>query len=249
MNKKIDFSDLNFDKFSELAKDKSLSKYEKIGFPNAYREGYEEQIFQDINDKLTNLSLESKTVLDIGPGCSELPLMLIEKCKSNKHNLYLVDSKEMLNELPNQQYIKKIVGKFPNCYAEIKDLAEKVDVILCYSVFHYIFSEGSLYQFLDKALMLLAPGGQLFIGDIPNISKRKRFFSSQTGIQFHKKFMGTKKSPSVFFNNIEENQIDDAIITSIIMRSRLQGFNAYILPQKAQLPMANRREDILIERP
>lgn len=43
--------------------------------------------------------------------------------------------------------------------------------------------------------------------------------------------------------------IDDAVVLSLVSRSRAAGFNAFVVPQAANLPMANRREDILILRP
>ena len=89
----------------------------------------------------------------------------------------------------------------------------------------------------------------MLIGDIPNISKRKRFFSSKKGIEFHKKFTKSNQEPKVKFNQIESNSIDDSIVLSILNRSRNQGFDAYVLPQKNNLCMANRREDILIINP
>jgi hypothetical protein len=57
------------------------------------------------------------------------------------------------------------------------------------------------------------------------------------------------ESPSLEFNRIEENTIDDSVMMALTMRARLSGFDAYILPQAVDLPMANRREDILIVRP
>lgn len=89
----------------------------------------------------------------------------------------------------------------------------------------------------------------MLIGDVPNISKRKRFFSSANGVRFHRDFMNTSESPNVQFNQIESDQIDDAVVFAILQRARLQGFDAYVLPQDPALPMANRREDILIVRP
>ena len=41
-----------FEDFKQLASDASLSKYEKIGFPDSYRAGKEEAIFTDIISKL-----------------------------------------------------------------------------------------------------------------------------------------------------------------------------------------------------
>ena len=244
----IKFNDLTFDSFKQLALDGTLSKYEKIGFPNSYREGQEENIFIDISSKLTLLSSTHKNVIDIGPGCSDLPKFLINCCRKNNHQLTLIDSKEMLAHINDESFIKKIPGFYPQCEIS-SDLVGNIDIIICYSVFHYIFNVTPCHNFLDKSLSLLAPGGQMLIGDIPNISMRKRFFSSSTGKDYHKKFMGTDINPEVIFNNIESNQIDDSVMLSIVQRARLQGFNAYIVPQDPKLPMANRREDILICRP
>ena len=130
-----------------------------------------------------------------------------------------------------------------------EEYKNKIDVILTYSVLHYVFDEGNLFGFLDKSLGLLSEGGQMLIGDIPNISKRKRFFASPSGVRYHQKFMKTREIPPVNFNILEENKIDDSVIMSIISRSRNAGFDAYLLPQPDILPMANRREDILIVKP
>lgn len=243
------FADLSYADFKELAKDPSLSKYEKIGFPNAYREGKEGVIFKDIKSKLSLLSERGKVILDIGPGCSDLPIMLIEQCKENSHQLLLVDSEEMLSLLPTVPFIKKYSGMYPSAIHDFDQLKGKVDVILLYSVLHYIFVEGNIYSFLDKSLSLLSPGGQMLIGDIPNSSKRKRFFSSETGVRFHQEFTQTKELPKMEFLKIEDGQIDDAVIMGLVNRARSQGFDTYVLPQHPELPMANRREDILIARP
>lgn len=248
-NKYQQFSNLSYDDFKELAKDPTLSRYEKIGFPNSYREGKELEIFEDIKRKLTKLSEEGSVVLDVGPGCSDLPMMLIEQCESYSQKLLLVDSSEMLALLPDKPFIKKYAGIYPDVFNNFDELRETVDVLLVYSVLHYVFTEGNLYRFLDKSLSLLSPGGQMLIGDIPNISKRKRFFSSKAGVDFHQKFTGTLAEPEVLFNKVEDDHLDDSVVLGLINRARLQGFDAYVLPQSINLPMANRREDILIVRP
>jgi hypothetical protein len=53
----------------------------------------------------------------------------------------------------------------------------------------------------------------------------------------------------VQFNNIEHGRIDDAVVLSILSRARSEGYHAWILPQASLLPMANRREDIIIKKP
>jgi hypothetical protein len=244
------FDDLSYEGFRKLAANSSLSIYEKIGFPNAYREGYESAIFADILGKLTPLREKNKVILDIGPGCSELPQMLIHYCREQGHQLMLIDSKEMLDNLPDAEFIHKLIGYYPNETARfIEDYQGKVDSIIIYSVLQYVFAEGNIYDFFDKTLSLLNVGGQILIGDIPNISKRKRFFSSETGIQYHKEFMKTTEAPELEHLAIDFKMIDDAVIFGLMMRARQAGFDSYLLPQAHDLPMANRREDLLIQRP
>lgn len=244
------FENLNYSDFRRLALDKTLSPNEKIGFPEHYRNGYEKIIYKDIVEKLQNLNNIGCNILDIGPGCSELPKLLIQHSQKNQQKLTLVDSEEMLALLPEENdLLKKVPGFYPDCQQDIASLQTKFDVILCYSVFHYIFVEASFWRFIDTSLELLAEGGQMLIGDIPNISKRKRFFSSNNGVKFHQNFMKTTDMPKVDFRAIEFDKIDDAVILSVIMRARSQGCDAYWLPQSPNLPMYNRREDILIFKP
>ncbi|MEL6524812.1 MAG: SAM-dependent methyltransferase [Chloroflexota bacterium] len=241
------FAKLDFEGFRALASDESLSKYEKIGFPDSYREGYEEAIFQDILKKVPTLNAENKVILDIGPGCSELPHMLIEHCRQQSHQLVLIDSEEMLKQLPDANFITKVSGYYPNDVLEtITAYQGKVDAVIVYSVLHYIFEEGNIYDFLDQSLSFLNNGGHMLIGDIPNISKRKRFFSSETGIAFHKDFMKTDEPPVVSYDQVEFTKIDDGVLFGLMLRARTQGFDSYLLPQPDSLPMANRREDLLI---
>jgi hypothetical protein len=243
------FVNIGFEDFKELARDERLSRYERIGFPDAYRQGHEEAIFQDIRRKLNHLDDPGRVVVDIGPGCSDLPRMLIDHCRIRSHHLTLIDSEEMLRLLPEADNVTRLAGRFPDRVDGLDSLAGRVDVLLCYSVLHYVLVDVAFFRFLDTALSLLAPGGQFLIGDIPNISKRKRFFASETGIAFHRRFMQTDDAPEVQHLRIEHDQIDDAVVFALVQRARTAGFDAYVLPQDASLPMANRREDILIVRP
>ena len=169
------FSNLTFEGFRALARDGSLSKYERIGFPDSYRAGFEEQIFDDIRRKLSNLDSEQRTVLDIGPGASDLPRMMIEHCRARSHDLIIVDSSEMLSHLPDVPGVSKVHGRFPQeCSSLLRQYAGRIDAVLVYSVIQYVHVEASLFSFLDHLLMLLAPGGEILIGDIPNIDRRKQ---------------------------------------------------------------------------
>jgi hypothetical protein len=243
------FEKLTFEDFRQLATDPSLSRYQRIGFPDSYRAGKEEAIFEDILGKLPNLRHRDQVVLDIGPGCSDLPHLLLSCCRKQGHTLLLADSAEMLQHLPDPPFIEKFPCSFPNCPELLERYHGRIDVVLSYSVLHYIFAEGNLFAFLDHIVSLLAPGGECLLGDVPNVSKRKRFFSTAAGAAFHRRFTGKDEDPTVCFNRVEAGKIDDAVLLGLVMRARAAGCDAYLLPQADGLPLANRREDLLIRKP
>jgi hypothetical protein len=244
------FKHLTYEGFRDLAADASLTPYEKIGFPDSYRAGKEAEIFADIRRKLPSLEKHRQVVLDIGPGCTDVPRMMVDLCAANDHTLLLVDAPEMLSLIPDAPHVHKQAGRFPDdCTGLIAENAGRIDVLVTYSVFHYVYAEGNVFRFVDECIRLLAEGGAMLIGDIPNVAKRKRFFASPAGVRFHQQFMKTNDVPSVTFNCPEPGEIDDAVLLALIMRVRSSGCDAYILPQPPDLPMANRREDLLICKP
>ena len=121
--------------------------------------------------------------------------------------------------------------------------------MLAYGVLSCVFADGNVFEFVDRSLELLAPGGQLLLADVPNFSKRKRFFASDAGIRFHQEFMGTSARPEVNFNVVEPGTLDDAVVLAIVARCRAAGFDVYVVPQGDGLPFSNRREDIFVTRP
>lgn len=243
------FVNIGFEEFRKFAQDSSLSKYEKIGFPDSYREGKEALIFEDICSKLPDLQRKGSIVVDIGSGCSELPVLLMKRAEQNRQKLLLIDSEEMHAQIPSSPATEKIAACFPQCPGLFERFIGKVNSIITYSVLQYVFAEGNVFDFLDKALSLLAPQGRMLIGDIPNISMRKRFFASDAGKKSHREFTGKDEDPVVVFNVPEHGNIDDSVVLALAARVRAAGFHAFIVPQAPGLPMANRREDLLIIKP
>lgn len=244
------FRDLDYEGFRRLAARSELSIYNRIGFPDEYREAFEAAIFEDVLRKLPILNEPGKTVLDIGPGCSRLPGYLIDHCGRHRQQLILADSREMLDLLPEADFIRKVEGPFPDTAGAIRKVAEHgVDAILCYSVLQYIFVDFTLDAFADALLALLRPGGQVLIGDIPNVSKRKRFFASKQGRAVHRAFTGRDELPTELVNESEDGKINDTVLFGLLSRFRELGADAYLVPQAQDLPMANRREDLLVHRP
>lgn len=240
----------NYEVFKAMAKDGSLSSNEKVGFPDSYRVGFNDYIVSDIISKVPQLTEKKNLkVLDIGAGCSDVSKQIRALCKKQGHEVYLADSQEMLDLIPDEDYITKIPGLFPKTTAQLKELAGGFDVIICYSVFHYIFVDSNVWHFLDCFMDCLNDGGQAILGDIPNVSKRKRFFASNNGIKFHQEFMKTTEKPEVEFNCIEAGKIDDTLLTSVVLKCQSSGYDAYVVPQNKRLPFANRRDDIIIRMP
>jgi hypothetical protein len=242
------FAKLTFDDFRRMALDDTLSPHEKIGFPDSYREGAEEAIFADIVAKLPALTERGRRVVDVGPGCSGLPRLLLELCKERGHEVVLVDSAEMLAQLPDRPGIVKVAGAFPDEAALPPGIDGTVDAVLVYSVLQYVHAETDSGAFLDRALALLAHGGRMLVGDVPNASRRARFFASPAGREFHREFTGGDDPPPAS-DDRASGGIDDAVVLGLLERARAAGFDAYVVPQAPGLPMANRREDILIARP
>lgn len=250
----LDFAalDLNFEAFRELARNPHLDAHGKIGFPTAYREGYEPAIFEDIVAKLPRLRSEKGlTVADIGAGCAGLPRMLTDLCVRQGHRLILVDSAEMLDMLPDVEGVTcKVAGAFPACSPALRNAApDGVDALICYSVLHYMFLDTNVFDVVDATVDMLAPRGRALYGDIPNLSKRRRLFASPTGKAVHRAHTGRDEDPPLDLDQPLQGRIDDGVLSGMIHRAQTAGCDAYLLPQDDRLPMANRRDDLLIARP
>jgi len=231
------FDDLDYESFRKLAAEAGLSRFERIGFPDSYREGYEAAIFADIRTKLPKLDNDGMTVLDIGTGCSELPNMVMAHCAAHDHRLALTDSVEMLTLVPEKLKVEKIPGRFPDTAPMIAATIGHADVILCYSVIQYAFAEGILDSFFDAALDLLAEGGEMLIGDIPNVSMRKRFFTSSAGEALHRAYTGGNDQLVTGIGESEEDKINDGVVLRLLARVRAAGAHAFVLPQNDDLPI------------
>ncbi|QGY01251.1 hypothetical protein MMSR116_04540 [Methylobacterium mesophilicum SR1.6/6] len=134
---------LTFEGFRALAQNPHLSANERIGFPETYRDGFEEAILRDIAAKLPALLGTGATIVDIGPRCAGPPHRLIDLCRERNHRLALVDSAEMLAQLSDVAGVTmKIAGAFPANRDTVRDAIGQADIVLCYSVFHYVFAFG-----------------------------------------------------------------------------------------------------------
>ena len=232
--KNLKSRELSFDDFRNLAVNPKLTRNQKIDFPESYRHGYTKAILADIVHKLQLTHKKRQIICDIGCGCGDLMLATSSWAKIHHNTLLLVDSKEMLSQVPNAPYIRKFAGKFPDIPALYKHYRQSCQAVLCYSVIQYVYGQGDIFRFIQKALDLIKVNGLLLLGDIPNEDKRNRFLKTPEG----RTFVGAKRDRT--------GKMSDAVILKILMRFRRLGYETYLVPHPSGLPMANRREDIII---
>jgi hypothetical protein len=246
----VRFSGLTYEDFRSMAGDPALSANEKIGMPDPTRLGFDASILADILRKVPSLARQGQIVVDIGSGCGTFAHHFIAYCRDLEHKLVLIDSAEMLLHLPDPPNVHKVAGRFPANEGVIKEqISEGADVVLAYGVLSVVFADSNPFLFLDRAAALLRNGGHLLVGDVPNASKLRRFLASEAGVSYHKQYMRTEEPPPISAFDAPNDRIDDGVILGIVDRMRRRGFDAYIVPQSESLPLANRREDILIVRP
>jgi 2-polyprenyl-3-methyl-5-hydroxy-6-metoxy-1,4-benzoquinol methylase len=244
------FSDLGYDDFRRMARDPTLGANERIGMPDALRSPFDAPILADVRTKLPALDERGRTVIDIGCGCSTFTRLLIEHARAHEHTLVLVDSPEMLEALAPSTPAVCVPGRFPHNASAVAEAAGgAADVVLAYGVLSIVFFEANPFAFVERAAALLRPGGRLLIGDIPNHSKLRRFLASDAGARFHAEYMRTSEPPHVAAFDTPSERIDDGVVFGIAQRLRGGGYDAYVVPQSDALPLANRREDLLIVRP
>ncbi len=244
---------LDFDEFRRLATDERLSDHERVGFPDAYREGREAAILADIASKLPALDVgraqAGQVVVDIGCGCGPLASAIQRRALDAGQQMVLVDSVEMLDRNSDAGGVEKVAGQFPLVGERLAHRRGACAAVLAYSVLQYTLLAPGVFEFVDAACELLAPGGRLLLADVPNASMRKRFLTSEAGLRYHREHSGVAGPPQVEFNVPVRGEIDDAVVFAILGRARGAGLHAWLVPQAPELPMANRREDILIARP
>ena len=232
-----------------MASDPTLSAHERSGFPDAYREGAQAAILADIEYKLPALAGPGATVIDIGCGAGPLAMALRDLCVERGHELVLVDSPEVLAHHTEGNALHMVAGRFPDTPEMFERWTGRCNAVLAYSVLQYSFVDASVFAFLDAVLMLLGPGGRALLGDLPNASMRQRFLDSEAGHEYHRAYTGTDEKPPTSALPLPAAEPDDAVALALVAHARLAGFHGWLVPQMSELPMANRREDLLFARP
>ena len=238
--------DYYFNKYAEVAtkltsKNSHLLSARYKFLTNKYR-----YIFKDINEKLSINS--SDDILDIGTGDGKIIGHLSSKCKSAT----TIDSKEVIEKITHKKNITYLKG---NIHEEGKKIKKKFDKILVYSVIQYFLDIKEVIVFINLCLSLLKDEGIILIGDIPNKDmdiryKNSKSFNKQSKIFDKKKKQYLSKFEEDFLSQHKVKTIDfcDKILFSLLKKFNTLNYEAYILPQRKELPYAVKRVDLLIKK-
>ena len=142
------------------------------------QEEAERRIVPDVIEKL---SLQAgHHLLEIGCGAGNILIPLSFGVASSTG----VDHETVLGRLKARADTKRITCLAGN-FLDL-EITTKFDRILIYSVLHCLSDHAEAIQFVDRACDLLAPGGRMLIGDIPNADRKARFSSSAAGQAFER---------------------------------------------------------------
>tara|TARA_A100001037_G_scaffold302113_1_gene333044 strand:+ start:14 stop:739 length:726 start_codon:yes stop_codon:yes gene_type:complete len=209
------------------------------------QEEAERRIVPDVIDKLA-LDADHR-LLEIGCGAGNIliPLSFVVASSTG------VDHEAVLSRMKERGGTRRIT-RVPGNFLDLK-IETKFDRILIYSVLHCLTDFSEVRHFVEKACELLAPGGRMLIGDIPNVDRKGRFANSAVGKAFERTWQEESRkeagSGSIAANLINDPDLatfDDEAIHNLLVHIRKFGFESYLLPQSSDLPFGHTREDILV---
>lgn len=207
----------------------------------------EKYIVSDVVSKLRPKTTDKLLEIGCGPGALLIPLSFMV------HQSVGIDHEEVVSNL-NKRFSDERLQTVGGNFLDI-GLSEKFDCILIYSVLHCLTNEKEIETFVDKATGLLAAGGRLLLGDLPNKDLKARFINSVEGGSFSDEWERKSADDAERFRQVIEPNLqadgelatfDDAFICELLIKYRRLGFDSYLLPQPQNLPFGNTREDLLI---
>lgn len=232
-----------FENYGFLAK-QPLSFTEQSGrYPSQSFD--ERRILGDVMAKLEISPEDSLIDIGCGLGLLLLPLSFVV------NRALGIDHPEVIAAL-QKRIVGDQVSSLCGNFLDVDTNELSATKILCYGVLQNLATESELYRFLDKALAMLEPGGKMLIGDISNIDRKGRFLASRFGQDFEKKWAAENRSETHIDKAqllTEDKRIEftDELVCAVLLYVRRQGFESFVLPQRADLPFGYSREDILIE--
>lgn len=240
-------SSISFDNYTRLAGSSEATHTEVAG-RYGFQKDAERQIVPDIMSKLAIRSSDSLLEIGCGPGNLLLPLAhMVASCAG-------IDNAQALQRLASRGSAAAGIELLSGDFFGLALGARRFSKVLIYSVLQYVESAELARRFLLKALALLAPGGRLVIGDLPNVDKKARFAASSRG-----RAMALEWQQQIATNAAHQLSempsdprlllVDDALLANMMLCARAAGYEAYVLPQPDGLPFFCTREDMLFIAP
>jgi SAM-dependent methyltransferase len=212
--------------------------------------------YQEHGERLISLDVAAKLQLDpdddlleIGCGPGNILIPLAFRCRSATG----IDHPELLARLSQRLAGPPQIALVGGNFLDVQPPRESYSKIYMYSMLHYLSSVEEVLRIARKAIGLLAPGGRMLLGDLPNCDHKRRFLATPAGQAFDARWRAARDAatpPEGDFPGEDDDRLvgafDDAGIARIVLEMRAAGFESYILPQPAELPFGHTREDILV---
>lgn len=233
----------NYGRFARALKDPT-----RIAGRYALQRDAERLISVDVMRKLAISPSDRLLEIGCGPGSIVIPLSFMVK------EAVGIDHPDVCNCL-HERISDKQVQAIPGNFLDIEfDVATSFDKVLVYGVLSTLASEEEAFSFIDKALSLVAPGGRLLVGDIPNRDMKVRFFNSQEGRRFQEIWEHEQariqhdELASLAKGDPELLDAGDSFVMQALLRYRKRGYEAWTEPQPESLPFGHTREDLIVAR-
>lgn len=236
-----------YDRYRKFAKNIKNNNLYILSGRYKFLTSYYKYIYKDISEKLS--INKSDDIFDIGTGDGKIIEYLSKKCKSST----TIDSKEVINSIPHKKKITYLKG---NIHQKGKNIKKRFDKILVYSVVQYFHNLEEVTKFIYLCLRLLKESGVILIGDIPNEDMNLRYQKTRNykkqRIIFDKKRMHNmpELEKKFFFTNskVKSVKFTDKKLFFLLKKFNTLKYEAYILPQKKELPYSVKRVDLLIKK-
>lgn len=229
---------MDYNSFLNLSK-KKISNELKMGFKKGQRRPYKKKINLDIHSKLKKIINKKQiSFLDVGCGDGSISRYLIKKL--NIKDFMLNDNNFFLDKIKWCKNEKKISGNFLRAS---KKIDKKFNLILCYSVIHYI-PKSKFFTFIKRLLKILSKKGILFLGDVPDKNLILKFLKSQKGKNYHSKFYKNKINYSKIIKS--KKIINHSDLSKFFNKNN--DYSIKFIKQNNSLHYSNFRKDIIIRK-
>lgn len=220
--------------------------YAEMAGRYAFQADSEKNVRRDVIEKLA--LRPDDDLIEIGCGAGNLLIPLSERVRAAAG----VDHPELLGRL-KARAPRKRVRLVPGNFLDVR-VPGRYSKVLVYSVVHYLTSQNELRRFLEKAAGLLKPGGRMLVGDIPNADRKSRFLASALGRRVQRDWAkrvrrAAASAPLPLPADRKLVRLDDRSLLGAVRHLRAEGYEAYLIPEPADLPFAYTREDMLVLKP